>query len=84
MSTNFWLRYWISDSQEREKNGEDARPVSYYLMGYGRLVLLYMFFDLVSNYTTEVVCGIQASKVLYDRLMTRVLRLPMSFFDVTP
>lgn len=84
LSTNFWLRYWISDSQQRERDGEEGRPASYYLFGYGRLVLVYMFFNVVSDYATEVICGIQASKVLYDRLLTRVLRLPMSFFDVTP
>ncbi|KAG0284459.1 Canalicular multispecific organic anion transporter 1, partial [Dissophora globulifera] len=84
ISTNFWLRYWISDSEARERDGQELRPVSYYLNGYARLVLLYMCLDVVVNYTTVVVCGYRASKIIYDRLLTRVLRLPMSFFDVTP
>ncbi|KAG0288499.1 hypothetical protein BGZ98_004237 [Dissophora globulifera] len=84
IGTNFWLRYWISDSEARERDGQEMRPVSYYLIGYARLVVLYMCLDVVVNYTTEVVCGIRASKVIYDQLLTRVLRLPMSFFDVTP
>ncbi|KAG0303045.1 hypothetical protein BGZ99_002798, partial [Dissophora globulifera] len=84
LGTNFWLRYWISDSEARERDGLELRPVSYYLIGYARLVLLYMCLDVVINYTSEVVCGIRASKIIYDRLLTRVLRLPMSFFDVTP
>ncbi|KAF8975245.1 Canalicular multispecific organic anion transporter 2, partial [Entomortierella lignicola] len=81
--TNFWLRFWISDTEERHRNGEEARPVSYYVLGYAGLVLLYIFFGAVS-YTTEVVCGIHASKVLYDRLLSRILRVPLSFFGVTP
>ncbi|KAF9968528.1 hypothetical protein BGZ70_002765 [Mortierella alpina] len=84
ISTNFWLRYWITDMEEREREGQEGRPTSYYLTGYGVLVVLYMFFDVIVNYFTEVVCGIRASNVLYDRLLTRVLRLPMSFFDTTP
>ncbi|KAF8993579.1 Multidrug resistance-associated protein 1, partial [Haplosporangium bisporale] len=32
----------------------------------------------------EVVCGIQGSKVLFNRLINRIFRLPMSFFDTTP
>ncbi|KAF9914919.1 hypothetical protein BX616_007298 [Lobosporangium transversale] len=84
IGTNFWLRYWISDTEDREKQGQEPRPASYYLIGYGQLVALYMCLDVIVNYVTEVVCGIRASKILFDRLLTRVLRLPMSFFDVTP
>ncbi|KAF9909311.1 hypothetical protein EC991_008822 [Linnemannia zychae] len=84
VSTNFWLRYWISDTEERERTGETGRHVSYYLRGYGMLVLLYMALNVTVNYVTEAVCGIQASKVLHEKLLDRVLRLPMAFFDTTP
>ncbi|KAF9956297.1 hypothetical protein BGZ65_002844 [Modicella reniformis] len=84
LSTNFWLRLWVSESEARESEGLEKFPASYYLNRYGMLVLLYIFLDIIVNYTTEVVCGIRASKILHDRLLTRILRLPMSFFDVTP
>lgn len=84
VSTNFWLRYWVSDTEERDRSGQVGRPISYYLQGYGMLVLLYMALDIADNYVTEAVCGIQASKVLHENLLDRVLRLPMAFFDVTP
>ncbi|KAF9432209.1 hypothetical protein BGZ76_011121, partial [Entomortierella beljakovae] len=84
VGTNFWLRYWISDTQTRENEGAEPRPVSYYLTGYGELVVLYIILDVIVNYVTEVVCGIRASIAIYDRLLTRVLRMPMSFFDTTP
>ncbi|KAF9276165.1 hypothetical protein BGZ68_010215 [Mortierella alpina] len=84
ISTNFWLRYWITDMEDRERDGQEGRPTSFYLTGYGMLVVLYMCFNVIVNYFTEVMCGIRASNVLFDRLLTRVLRLPMSFFDTTP
>ncbi|KAF9572383.1 hypothetical protein EC968_009957 [Mortierella alpina] len=84
ISTNFWLRYWITDMEERERDERETRPASFYLTGYGMLVVLYICFNVIVNYLTEVVCGIRASNVLHDRLLTRVLRLPMSFFDTTP
>ncbi|KAG0266802.1 Multidrug resistance-associated protein 1 [Mortierella polycephala] len=84
IGTNFWLRYWIIDTDERNRDGRVSRPASYYLMGYGMVVVLYMMLDLVIHYVAQVICGIRASTILYDRLLTRVLRLPMSFFDTTP
>ncbi|KAF9182748.1 hypothetical protein BGZ51_004462 [Haplosporangium sp. Z 767] len=84
IGTNFWLRYWITDTDERNRDGRMGRPASYYLMGYGMIVALYMVLDLLVNYVAQVICGIRASKILYDQLLTRVLRLPMSFFDTTP
>ncbi|KAF8977551.1 hypothetical protein BGZ46_007309 [Entomortierella lignicola] len=84
MSTNFWLRYWISDMDSREGHGSEPRPTSYYLIGYGILVVLFMALDVVVNYTAEVICGLRASKVIYNRLLTRILHMPMSFFDTTP
>ncbi|KAF9943925.1 hypothetical protein BGZ72_003064, partial [Mortierella alpina] len=50
ISTNFWLRYWIRDLEERERDGHEGRPTSYYLTGYGILVVLFMCFDVVVNY----------------------------------
>ncbi|KAF8986354.1 hypothetical protein BGZ46_005539 [Entomortierella lignicola] len=84
VSTNFWLQYWVSDVASRERDGDPPRSISYYLIGYGGLVLLYMILDIIVNYVTEVVCGIRASKALFDNLLTRVIRMPMSFFDTTP
>ncbi|KAG0085536.1 hypothetical protein BGZ92_008914 [Podila epicladia] len=84
ISTNFWLRKWINDTEESERTDSTLHPVSYYLLGYGGLVLLFMFFDVLINYVSEVICGIQGSKVLFNQLLQRIFRLPMSFFDTTP
>lgn len=50
ISTNFWLRHWITDLEERERDGQEGRPTSYYLAGYGMLVALYMCLDVIVNY----------------------------------
>ncbi|KAF9542241.1 hypothetical protein EC957_002193 [Mortierella hygrophila] len=81
ISTNFWLRYWIT-ADERE--GEEDRPSYFYLAGYASLVLLFLVVDVTVNYMANVVCGIRSARILYNGLLARVLRYPMSTFDTTP
>ncbi|KAF9920561.1 hypothetical protein FBU30_009579 [Linnemannia zychae] len=85
LATNFWLRVWILDLENAESNSTDPEhSTSYYLYGYGILILAFVIMDVMVNYTSEVICGIRASRTIHDRLITRILRLPMSFFDTTP
>ncbi|KAG0001051.1 hypothetical protein BGZ79_005156 [Entomortierella chlamydospora] len=81
ISTNFWLSYWINDTGHQDR---EVRALSYYLTIYGLLVIVNTIFDVAINYFCEVTCGMQGSITLHERLLTRVLRLPMSFFDTTP
>ncbi|KAG0378549.1 hypothetical protein BGX24_003529 [Mortierella sp. AD032] len=82
--TNLWLRHWISDSEEEEHGGVPAQKPSHYLTIYGLMILFYVILDVFLNYIGQVVCGIQAARTLHDALLTRIFRLPMSFFDTTP
>ncbi|KAF9900251.1 Canalicular multispecific organic anion transporter 2 [Linnemannia zychae] len=88
LGTNFWLRHWILNIEASESllsaTASPAKSTAYYLTGYGIMILLFVITDVMANYMSEVVCGIQASKTIHNRLITRVLRLPMSFFDTTP
>lgn len=87
IATNFWLRRWINDIAAYESNPTTSPPAhstSYYLYGYGILIFAFVIMDVLVNYTSEVICGIQASRTIHNTLLTRVLRLPMSFFDTTP
>ncbi|KAF9938679.1 hypothetical protein BGZ67_010579 [Mortierella alpina] len=79
IATNFWLRYWVTASERK-----DDRPIVFFLGGYALLVALFLVVDVTVNYMANVVCALQGAKTLHDRLLTRVLRLPMSFFDTTP
>ncbi|KAF9576687.1 hypothetical protein EC968_005460 [Mortierella alpina] len=79
IATNFWLRYWVTASERK-----DDRPIVFFLGGYALLVALFLVSDVTVNYMANVVCALQGARNLHDRLLTRVLRLPMSFFDTTP
>lgn len=79
IATNFWLRYWVTASERK-----DERPIVFFLGGYALLVALFLIVDVTVNYMANVVCALQGAKTLHDRLLTRVLRMPMSFFDTTP
>ncbi|KAF9115491.1 Multidrug resistance-associated protein 1 [Mortierella sp. AM989] len=79
VSTNFWLRYWVT-ADERD----DDRPIIFYLTGYAVLVALFMVVDVSNSYMANVICGLRGARTLHNELLTRVLRMPMSFFDTTP
>ncbi|KAF9292459.1 Multidrug resistance-associated protein 1 [Mortierella alpina] len=79
IATNFWLRYWVTAGERK-----DDRPIAFFLGGYALLVALFLIVDVTVNYMANVVCALQGAKTLHDRLLTRVLRMPMSFFDATP
>lgn len=79
IATNVWLARWTSDTEHG-----DAQPITYYLAGYGILVGVFLVVDLIVHYIANVVCGLRGARTLHDRLLTRVMRMPISFFDVTP
>ncbi|KAG0270667.1 Canalicular multispecific organic anion transporter 2 [Actinomortierella ambigua] len=84
VGTNIWLKHWIDSSKEDADAGREPRGVSYYLSFYAFLVLIYLVLDVAVNYVTEVTAGMRAAAIVHDRLLHRVLRLPMAFFDTTP
>ncbi|KAG0343972.1 Multidrug resistance-associated protein 1 [Podila humilis] len=79
IATNVWLARWTADT-ERGK----AKTVEHYLTGYSIFVGVFLVVDLIVHYIANVTCGIRGAKNLHDRMLARVLRFPISFFDVTP
>ena len=75
ISTNLWLSFWISD-KFRYSTG---LYIGVYVALGGIQALLMFAFSLMLS-----VLGTNASKVMFRQAMTRVLRAPMSFFDITP
>jgi len=73
-----WLEYWarVVDTT--------SHSLYYFLSVYAALVLTYMIVDVYLTYVCNVHASVNASKTLHEKLLARVLRLPMSFFDVTP
>ncbi|KAF8937351.1 multidrug resistance-associated protein 3 [Dissophora ornata] len=78
IGTNLWLQYWSSVA------GTGRHTIAEFLGVYATLIFIYMVFNVFSAYITMVMAAIRASTRLHDRLLTKMSRLPMSFFDTTP
>lgn len=75
ISTNLWLSFWISD---KFRYSTGLYIGVYVALGVAQALLLFAFSLLLS------VLGTNASKSMFGQAMTRVLRAPISFFDITP
>ncbi|KAI0537862.1 multidrug resistance-associated protein 5 [Xylaria digitata] len=73
--TNLWLSFWISD---KFRYSTGLYIGIYVALGVTQALLLFVFSLLVT------VLGTNASKTMFQQAMARVLRAPISFFDVTP
>ncbi|ETW02811.1 hypothetical protein H310_05296 [Aphanomyces invadans] len=77
LSSTFWLSYWS------ENAADTSHGQLYYLyifMGLNAVVITLMFVQSLALYVT----GLRGSTLMFNQLLTRVLRAPMSFFDTTP
>ncbi|KAF9972815.1 Multidrug resistance-associated protein 1 [Actinomortierella ambigua] len=72
-----WLEVW-SGAEDRSSNIEK------YLGVYAALVAGYILFDIFVNWSIFCLAGIRASRDLHKNLISKILTLPMSFFDTTP
>ncbi|KAF9212353.1 hypothetical protein BGZ59_006885 [Podila verticillata] len=78
IGTNVWLKYWSSPE------GAGKYSIGGFLGVYAALIVAYMITNVLSGYVTMVLAAIRASNRLHERLLSNILRLPMSFFDTTP
>ncbi|PGH29073.1 hypothetical protein GX50_08186 [[Emmonsia] crescens] len=73
--TSLWLSYWTSNHFDLST----GQYIGVYAgLGGSQVLLTFAFSTILS------VSGTNASKTMFQRAMTRVLRAPMSFFDTTP
>ncbi|KAG0203496.1 hypothetical protein BGX28_004249 [Mortierella sp. GBA30] len=78
IGTNVWLKQWASVAGTSDDNAGKFLGV------YGALIVIYIVLNVVSCYVAMVLAAIRASTRLHERLLTKIMRLPMSFFDTTP
>ncbi|KAF9586129.1 hypothetical protein BGW38_009399 [Lunasporangiospora selenospora] len=71
---------------ERAIPGTQSQDISLglFLGVYSLITLLYVIIYFVVNWLGLAVARIRASEALHRDLLTKILRLPMSFFDTTP
>ncbi|XP_003416440.2 ATP-binding cassette sub-family C member 11 isoform X2 [Loxodonta africana] len=93
--TSWWLSYWLEQGSgtngSRESNGTNAEPADlldnpqllFYQLVYGLSTLLLFCIGICSSYFFSKVTR-KASTALHNKLIIKVFRYPMSFFDTTP
>jgi len=74
VGSSWWLTRWGA------KEAANSVP---YLMGYVAFALASAVLVVVRSVTTLTI-GLHAGRRLHDKLLSAVVRSPMSFFDVTP
>ncbi|KAF9108232.1 hypothetical protein BGX29_002375 [Mortierella sp. GBA35] len=78
IGTNVWLKYWTT------QGGSTSRSIGEFLGVYAALVISFLISNVTVTYVAMVLAAIRASTILHERLLSKMLRLPMSFFDTTP
>ncbi|KAG0071220.1 Canalicular multispecific organic anion transporter 2 [Linnemannia elongata] len=95
VGTSLWLKYWIKRTQESQdlisnaSSDNDTRTgeppsVGLFLGVYALLTFLYVLLYVIVSYLTFAQARIRASELLHRNFLTKIMRLPMSFFDTTP
>ncbi|KAG9322481.1 hypothetical protein KVV02_003156 [Mortierella alpina] len=79
VGTSLWLKHWITKTKE-----ELDDSLALFLGVYAALTVVYVVLFIVFLYLILAVGRIRASELIHQRLLSTVLRLPMSFFDTTP
>ncbi|KAG0364699.1 hypothetical protein BGZ54_007256 [Gamsiella multidivaricata] len=86
VATNLWLKYWIKRSNESSSlNGDHPTPsMTLFLSVFALLTVIYVAMYITVIYIGFALARIRASKTIHYDLLSRILRLPSSFFDTTP
>uniref|UniRef100_A0A8C5YEZ8 ATP binding cassette subfamily C member 11 n=1 Tax=Microcebus murinus TaxID=30608 RepID=A0A8C5YEZ8_MICMU len=91
----WWLSYWLQQgsgtNSSRESNGTTAElgdigdnpQLPFYQLVYGLSLLLLVCVSIFSSGTFTKITR-KASTALHSKLLNKVFRCPMSFFDTTP
>ncbi|KAG0039221.1 hypothetical protein BGZ82_009166 [Podila clonocystis] len=79
VGTRFWLKHWTTKTPE-----ELVESMALFLGVQTALTLSYALLFIVFIYLIFCMMRIRASEVIHRRLLTTIVRLPMSFYDTTP
>ncbi|KAF8940207.1 hypothetical protein BGZ47_007831 [Haplosporangium gracile] len=94
VGTSLWLKYWIKRTQESQDlinnsdnfndDSTDPPSVGLFLGVYALLTFFYVLLYVIVSWLTFAQARIRASELLHRNFLTKIMRLPMSFFDTTP
>ncbi|KAF9550267.1 hypothetical protein EC957_001174 [Mortierella hygrophila] len=78
IGSNIWLKYWVTNS------ASGNLTLSGYLGIYAAFIVVFVLLSALVTYFAMVLAIVRAARRLHERLLVKILRLPMSFFDTTP
>ncbi|KAI1316154.1 hypothetical protein EDD11_010392 [Mortierella claussenii] len=85
VSTNLWLKHWISLTETARKPKDQGAPsLRFFIFIFTMLTLAHVATCILLFWIAFAVARIRASEHLHQELMTRIMRLPPAFFDTTP
>lgn len=82
LGANLWLSAWSSN--EALDASVAQRSVHWYLFVYASLVACQSVLVVIQAFLIFVVCGVRSAAQLHSRMLSCMIRAPMSFFDTTP
>ncbi|KAF9215156.1 Multidrug resistance-associated protein 1 [Podila verticillata] len=80
VGSNLWLKHWIKLTEDPDL----SPPLFLFLCVYSLLTVCSISFYTVLMCLGYSVARIRASEILHTEFLSKILRLPMSFFDTTP
>ncbi|KAF8936610.1 hypothetical protein BGZ47_009413, partial [Haplosporangium gracile] len=89
VATNLWLKYWIQNdgsesSPDNHLAGRKGMSLKMFIGVFTILTVVYVLSCIVTVYVGFAVARIRASFILHRDLISKIFRLPCSFFDTTP
>ncbi|KAF9957217.1 hypothetical protein BGZ72_002050 [Mortierella alpina] len=84
VGTNLWLKHWITMSED-SAGGDAPRPsLKLFLSVFTLLTSAFVLLCICAIYTGFAVARIRASHIMHRDLLSKIFRVPPSFFDTTP
>ncbi|KAG0032610.1 Multidrug resistance-associated protein 1, partial [Podila clonocystis] len=83
VGNSLWLKRWIEVSEDAERDGK-LPDLRYYLTVLALITLVYVAMCAFKIGSMFAVARITAAEKLHRDLVTKIMRLPMAFFDTTP
>ncbi|KFH64460.1 hypothetical protein MVEG_09196 [Podila verticillata NRRL 6337] len=83
VGNSLWLKHWIKVSEDAEREGT-APDLRYFLTVFALITITYVAMCAFKIGSMFAVARIAASERLHRDLVSKIMRLPMAFFDTTP
>lgn len=83
VGNSLWLKHWIEVSEDAEREGKSP-DLRHFLTVFTLITIAYVAMCVLKIGSMFAVARITAAEKLHRDLVTKIMRLPMAFFDTTP